>query len=396
MNIQHHASEKGQAIIFLVVGLVVFLGFVALAIDGGMAYADRRESQNSSDSSSLAGAGAAAIYMENHEVTYASWDEGCDNNWEIFHAREAAVQAAINRAAANGFDLNADGNWVETTCGIDNWGWEDRYIDITVHISRTTETSFAHLLFPASLTNQVDSTTRVRPRMPLAFGHAIVALNPADCQGNQNGAIFGGNGQTHIVGGGVWSNGCLRGNGNSWDVTVENGSVSYVGEQSGSEHWTPNPQQAPHTIPSDYFEVPEPDCTGHWVSANDLSGNLDPGLYCVNSNVNLDDVSGAGITIYINGDLRVNGNPTINLSAPSRSPNPDPAIPGLLFYVTGDITVNGSSDQWYLGMVYAPAGYCKFNGTGGTWDTLHTQIVCWDVEVTGTADIDINFDAGVQ
>ncbi len=53
MNAKYHDSEKGQAIVFLVLGLVVFLGFVALAIDGGMALADRRHSQNSADASSL-------------------------------------------------------------------------------------------------------------------------------------------------------------------------------------------------------------------------------------------------------------------------------------------------------------------------------------------------------
>ena len=47
-------------IVFLVLGLVVFLGFVALAIDGGMALADRRDAQNATDASALAGAAAAA------------------------------------------------------------------------------------------------------------------------------------------------------------------------------------------------------------------------------------------------------------------------------------------------------------------------------------------------
>lgn len=56
MNTKHFNSEKGQAIVYLVIGLVVFLGFVALAIDGGMVLADRRDAQNATDASALAGA----------------------------------------------------------------------------------------------------------------------------------------------------------------------------------------------------------------------------------------------------------------------------------------------------------------------------------------------------
>ena len=68
-----HPSEQGQVIIFLVVGLVAFLGFVGLAIDGGMAYSDRRYAQNSSDASSLAGGGEAVLHLENTHVFYETW-----------------------------------------------------------------------------------------------------------------------------------------------------------------------------------------------------------------------------------------------------------------------------------------------------------------------------------
>ena len=36
-------------------------------------------------------------------------------------------------------------------------------IDVTVNISSTTETSFAQLLFPDALVNQVEAVTRVAP-----------------------------------------------------------------------------------------------------------------------------------------------------------------------------------------------------------------------------------------
>jgi uncharacterized membrane protein len=63
---KRHSSESGQVLVLLVLGVVVLFGFAALAVDGGMVYSDRRHAQMGSDASSLAGGGAAALYMENH------------------------------------------------------------------------------------------------------------------------------------------------------------------------------------------------------------------------------------------------------------------------------------------------------------------------------------------
>jgi hypothetical protein len=87
-----HKSEEGQAIVFLVLGLVVFMGFVALAIDGGMAFADRRHSQNG-PMSSLAGGGEAILYLENTHVMYAQWN--C-NDGDVQDAMELAAQKPSN------------------------------------------------------------------------------------------------------------------------------------------------------------------------------------------------------------------------------------------------------------------------------------------------------------
>jgi uncharacterized membrane protein len=52
-----HQNEKGQVLVILTVGIVVLLGFAALAIDGGMLYSDRRHDQNVADNAALAGGG---------------------------------------------------------------------------------------------------------------------------------------------------------------------------------------------------------------------------------------------------------------------------------------------------------------------------------------------------
>ncbi|MEJ2303473.1 MAG: Tad domain-containing protein [Anaerolineales bacterium] len=65
MRVNNSSSERGQALILLVFAAVALLGFTALAIDGGMVYADRRHAQNAADAASLAGGGVAALHMEN-------------------------------------------------------------------------------------------------------------------------------------------------------------------------------------------------------------------------------------------------------------------------------------------------------------------------------------------
>ncbi|RPI27761.1 MAG: hypothetical protein EHM70_17460 [Chloroflexota bacterium] len=53
--IRNHATEKGQSIILIAILMLVFVGFLALVIDGGISYATRRTAQNAADAGALAG-----------------------------------------------------------------------------------------------------------------------------------------------------------------------------------------------------------------------------------------------------------------------------------------------------------------------------------------------------
>src|SRR3972149_5570371 len=102
-------SEKGQALVLLVLAFVVLLGFTALAIDGGMLYADRRHAQNASDASSLSGGSAVAIRLENDYVDYE--DFNCVSSDAIIvnklnNAMAAARAAAISLAGENDFTID--------------------------------------------------------------------------------------------------------------------------------------------------------------------------------------------------------------------------------------------------------------------------------------------------
>ncbi len=47
--------ERGQALVLIAFAMTVLIAFTALAIDGGMAYAERREAQNAADAGTVAG-----------------------------------------------------------------------------------------------------------------------------------------------------------------------------------------------------------------------------------------------------------------------------------------------------------------------------------------------------
>src|SRR3989475_12176873 len=51
-------GQTGQALVLFVMGLVAFLGFVALTIDIGLVFEGRRGEQNAADAAALAGASA--------------------------------------------------------------------------------------------------------------------------------------------------------------------------------------------------------------------------------------------------------------------------------------------------------------------------------------------------
>ena len=247
---------------------------------------------------------------------------------------------------------------------------------------------------------------------------AIVALNDSPCPYN-NGAAFGGSGDTYIHGG-IFTNGCLTGNGNNFDVIVDDGYIRYVGGFHGYNNFDPDPEQVniPITEIVDLEEVIQAECAklpfyppasykqtteqtilypGNYLGPSFIDGNTEliPGLYCVTEDITIDageSVVGSDVTIFLQGgNVTINGGALLNLSAPKREVGPLNIFRHLLFYVTqGDITWGCGSGQYAEGRVYAPMGDIQVSGNFGYGAvTLNTQFVGWNVEVTGNSIIDI-------
>src|SRR5512135_2323795 len=84
------SSEQGQALILIVFGLIVMIGLTGLAVDGGMAYSDRRTAQNAADNAALAASLAST--------------RGRD-----------PIATGMSAALTNGFNNNGDTNTVVVT-----------------------------------------------------------------------------------------------------------------------------------------------------------------------------------------------------------------------------------------------------------------------------------------
>ena len=419
---KRNPTEEGQVMAFLAICFVVIIGVAALALDGGMLYSDRRHAQNGADASSLAGGSGAAYFMRSQNVNYNAFICGTSGT---VNTQNAAETAAIFNATLSDYVIDndiSDKHGVTATCEIIDMGsYEDKHIDVTTHITRETSTNFAHLIYDGQLRNQVEAVTRVYPPAPLAFGKAIIALNASACSGNNHGVIFSGSSTTTVTGGGVWSNGCLTGNGSSFNVTVNNGGVGFAGSSTGTlTNINPAPQHISQPLPDYSTVVSEPDCTGLPNRVVPNSGpatlepgiydkikwtggalSLNPGLYCITDSQGISitggELNGNGVTLFLAaGGVTINGNVSpVDLRAPEETPDPAPAIPGILIYLangnTKTISVIGNSTSFYLGTVYAPDGDLYFSGSSGTNPTFNTQLIGKNVEVSGGAIIDINF-----
>jgi hypothetical protein len=443
---EQRSSERGQALVLLVLAFVVLLGFTALALDGGMVYADRRRAQNAADASSLAGASAAAMYFENNFVDYE--DFNCNpsvypQGWEVNDAQILARYDAINRATSNGFTIQefSTSNGVVTSCGIhDTGGWIDKYIDITTTISATTQTNFAHFVYSGPLRNTVRAVTRVRPKLPFGLGYALVALRHDCPTGSTGGINFNGNEIVHVTGGGAFSNACIRAGG-SVDVDIDAGSVCtgsgcYIPANT-SVDVDPTPTEATIPLPEFSLQIPGIQCDhpsmvdrgnhsgggtiqpGRYgrirVNSNTDDLVMQPGLYCISDgftinghslSVELDPVDplkAVGVTIIMNGgDFTVNGGVIVTLTPPPNTPNAcdycPPAIEGLLLYMPpsnpGVITINGDSTSLFVGTVFAPTG--RIDAGGNAPITINAQLVADTIDIQGNTTMAVNVDSALQ
>lgn len=132
----------------------------------------------------------------------------------------------------------------------------------------------------------------------------------------------------------------------------------------------------------------------------DIKGtvNLAPGLYIVEGGLSINGgtfdssnaaaITGAGVTILLapGSEMKLNGNVTINLSAPKSGPTS-----GILFFGSRSATgmnhiINGTSGSVLQGAIYTPSSNITFSGNSAGTEGC-TQVIASTITMTGNSTL---------
>lgn len=440
MRAQKSKSESGQILVLLAVAFVALLAFVALAIDGGAVFLDRRSAQNAADAAALAGAYDLArhpcatpptIPCMTALTSLITTDSGLraqDNHYGPLDGKIVTVEYPVidplitHTIPASVHQVGSDTD-------------PTHYVRVT--ITSTVNTSFLHFIFPGLIKNTVEAVAHVVPFVeePLFYGSGLVSLAPSGCSGlTMNGDAF-----ANLVGGGIFINSndpnCAAvGGGSSFIFTP---SIKVVGEilkgsnlivQPGPEEYNVKAitygSNLAITIPGcstnaeivntnitinevtfDYEYGPDPTTGTGIITAEQFKSNnnyFDAGIYCIDigsgTSMGGQKLYGKGVLFHITGtnpcNLTFNSASTLELTGYKGG-----TLDGLLFYFDPNnfspqslLTFNGNEQSFINGTVYAPTCSIKLNGSGGNF--YQGQLIGYAITMDGGAKINMSFVKG--
>ena len=372
-------SEEGATIVFVAVSLLMLFGFIALAIDGGLGYDERRDTQGAADMSALAAA-------------FASSD--CEDElWEV---------AGLEAAGRNGFDNDGVSNTVSVS---DISGTGDG--PYRAEILSVESTAFASVIGQDEMSIAAEATASCVRQSGLG-GYAVFAsatsCPPDELKINASGLV---------IEGGVHSNGDLTITASSanpghvvgditWGGTELIQSVTSSGSQFQWDMTNPPPTPGGWTIdmysPNAAAVAP---LTGSinagspnyysYVSDTVLSGNLADGIYFVDGDLTLQSIVVNSGTFVATGQITLMGSVnTLNTPYDSTGLGLFSDYPGVPDCVGGDIAIQWSaSNNIWAGVQYAPNGRVVMSSADGS--TFNGSIIAYRVDLSG-ANINITYD----
>ncbi|GAB4429793.1 MAG: pilus assembly protein TadG-related protein [Anaerolineales bacterium] len=394
-------TERGQALIIIVFSIVGLIGITALAVDGGNAYLDRRQAQNAADTAALASA-------------FTRIRGG--QNW---------VTKALEMAETNGYPNDGVRSTVEVFSPPISGPYAGNIEYIQVVITSHVPTYFGGVIGQNTLTNRVEAVSRTKSSefTEILKGHALISLAPtSDCQNNKAFWVHG-EATLNLIGGGVFVNsnnpdcalleqgsGSLIVNGNH-PINVVGGAsiqkphlvVPYPPNTGAPAVSYPPPFLPPKVSCGKAAEISADGTTlspGYWgddFPPKDVT-HLESGNYCVDDFImNGGSLSGSRVTIKVDGEIRWNGNASIDLTAPTQGD-----LAGLLIYMPienkNKVALNGASDSKIRGTILAPGAHVIINGNASSYG-FHSQIIAYTIDATGNDLVNIiykdedNYDA---
>lgn len=400
-SVPHSRSESGQAIVLIAFAMLGIFALAGLALDGGHAFADRRQAQSAADSAAMA---AALARVSNQDAMTVAFARASSNGYPNDGERSAVIVEQPPRSGDYSCVIKPDcQNYIKVT--------------ITSHV----QTWFAGIVGVSTLTNQVSAVAVARRKVSLPFydGSAVVALNETQCRS----LYFTGSSTTTISGSGIFVNSnCATNDPNSPQQAFYSSGNGYLKAPwvsvVGGAYYDQtkvildNPLTSgvmPYKGVTDIreaYDLPAPTCgAGGMVDPNDAAtalpgtytggfppqgvAHLMPGVYCVDELKINSDLSGSEVVFVVTGGVRMNGNAAISLKAKTQGD-----FAGLLIYMPPShmqpIFIDGNSSLELTGLILAPASDITINGTGSS-DRFHSQIIGNTVSFSGNSAMRITY-----
>jgi len=382
------ACGEGQIMVLFALFAVVLIGFLALAVDVGYLFSERREAQSAVDAAAMAG-GVAMLAGESNGVIQ---DTG-----ETY-------------LSVNGVDPDGAGVVASITPeGDQNDG------RVVVEIEMPVERFFLGAIYAGDW--QVGARAVAEITDDRDGRYALMALDEA-------GMYVNGNIEVTVVGGSAMSNGDVANSGNS-SIFVTDGTIDAVGEIEANGSWSApngmNGDRPPSPDPMDSIVPPDPttlplieedmlpeNCNDECVLQPGYYPNLDlgtirgtatlqPGVYYFhNTDVALQNtnsrIEGDGVMLYFTGNSEfVPKNGEVDLRAPSTSPY-EGGLDGMTVWIANctEFDSQGNNEFYIEGVFYAPCSRVWMHGTPDG-DTIRGQVIVGELNVQGNSEMVVEY-----
>jgi Flp pilus assembly protein TadG len=384
--------ERGQALIVVALVIVGLVGMVALAVDVGNVFSDRRRAQNAVDAAALASAYARI--------------KGGD-----------VIGAALESAAQNGYDNNGVSNIISVYTPPRDGPHAGDIEYIQVIITSNVTTYFARVVGTSQVTNTVQAIARTKSAeiKPLLNGAAVASLAPESNCFNQLAFWVHGEATLDITGGGVFVNSnnqdCALVQQGSGSIRITEGNTIDIVGRPSIQKWhlfTPAPTEGamPVNFPPPFF-LPKVGCPGEaeisedgtTMSSGSWNGDFPPpgvthlegGVYCLDHGMHVTgDLEGHNVIFKVTkGEVRFSSTANIILDAPNSGPNQ-----GLLIFLPMEnrskVVLNGGAGSDIRGTILAPASPILIKGMRSKMG-FHSQIIGYTIEADGNSNVVINY-----
>lgn len=286
-------GERGQALVIFALAAIGIFGIVALAIDGGAKFSDRRRAQNAADTAAM----AAALAKVNALTDGVSDDSPSTGSWatcpppsgvSASPVCDATQLAGLDRANSNGYDDNPLDE-VEVYSPPISGYYVGNPSYVQVIITSTVNTYFARVVGIDQTQNTVEAVALAKKGGLLGDGAMIISYDPDPGCGSGVGSGGGsvdvsGSSTLNLYGGGVFLNSdetCGYSAPNCPNITITGGAginsaatVDNIDQKPGCAYppVTENLDQDPVTIPDDVYFPDEPPECGMTALAPNLIG----------------------------------------------------------------------------------------------------------------------------